>query len=123
VRLRTTCLVPIAAVTLAACGSSPSKTPAPAAKSPVHVTAGDTPCADLRTRAAAHDLARRLVDRVVAPDGQSQRHTIGIIGESLYATCKQPRLPGVANMDRYKPVKPVLAAIQRDFDEQEITGG
>jgi hypothetical protein len=79
-------------------------------------------CAALRSRAAAHGLARRLVDRVVAPEGQSERETIGIIGESLYATCRQPRLPGVPKMADYRPVKPVLAAVQRDFDEEEISG-
>jgi hypothetical protein len=81
------------------------------------------PCADLRTRTAAHRLARKLVDRVVAPEHQRERETIGIIGESLYATCRQPRLAGVKNMAAYRPVKPVLAAIQRDFDEDEINGG
>ena len=83
----------------------------------------ETPCSALKTRAATHALARKLVDRVVAPEHQGERETIGIIGESLYATCKQPQLPGVKNMKTYQPVKPVLAAIQRDFDEQEITGG
>jgi hypothetical protein len=79
-------------------------------------------CAALKSRAAAHALARKLVDRVVAPEGQAERETIGIIGESLYATCRQPRLPGVPRMADYRPVKPVLAAIQRDFDEEEISG-
>jgi len=67
-------------------------------------------------------LARKLVDRVVAPEHQSERETIGIIGESLYATCRQPRLPGAPRIGDYRPVKPVLAAIQRDFDEEEISG-
>jgi hypothetical protein len=80
-------------------------------------------CSDLATKAAAHRVARKLVDRVVAPDGQSERQTIGIIGESLYATCRQPRLPGVADVKAYRPVKAVLAAVQRDFDEEEIAGG
>lgn len=80
-------------------------------------------CAQLKSRPAAHALARQLVDRVVAPTGQSERETIGIIGESLYATCRQPRLPGVKRMSDYQPVKPVLAAVQRDFDEEEIAGG
>jgi hypothetical protein len=74
-------------------------------------------------RPEAHALARRLVDRVVSPTGQSERETIGIIGESLYATCKQPTLPGVKRAADYRPVKPVLAEIQRDFDEDEIVGG
>jgi len=80
------------------------------------------PCAELQTRQAAHRLARKLVDRVVAPDRQAERETIGIIGESLYATCRQPSMPGVADMARYRPVKSVLAAVQRDFDEEEIAG-
>jgi hypothetical protein len=79
-------------------------------------------CAALKSRAAAHAFAPKLVDRVVAPEGQAERETIGIIGESLYATCRQPRLPGVPRMADYRPVKPVLAAIQRDFDEEEISG-
>lgn len=83
----------------------------------------ETPCRALQTRAASHALARKLVDRVVAPEHQSERETIGIIGESLYATCRQPRLPGVRDIKAYRPVKPVLAAIQRDFDEEEINGG
>lgn len=81
------------------------------------------PCVQLKTRQAAHLLARKLVDRVVAPEGQPERQTIGIIGESLYATCRQPRLPGVDDVDDYRAVKPVLREIQRDFDQDEITGG
>jgi hypothetical protein len=106
---------------LAGCGGSepPSKqTHAVKAISP-----DQTPCRALETRAASHALARKLVDRVVAPEHQRERETIGIIGESLYATCKQPHLPGVKDMKAYRPVKPVLAAVQRDFDEEEITGG
>jgi hypothetical protein len=80
------------------------------------------PCAQLKTRRAAHGLAAKVVDRVVAPDGQSERRTIGIIGESLYATCRQPKLPGVKKAEDYKPVKPVLREIQRDFDTDEIAG-
>jgi hypothetical protein len=58
----------------------------------------------------------------VAPEDQPERETIGIIGESLYATCRQPRLAGIKNVEDYKPVKPVLAEIQRDFDQDEIAG-
>ena len=113
-------LLPLAAL-LAGCGTSePAAKPAQGARA---VQPDQTPCRALKTRAASHALARNLVDRVVAPDHQSERKTIGIIGESLYATCRQPRLPGVNNIDAYRPVKPVLAAIQRDFDEEEITGG
>jgi len=79
-------------------------------------------CARLKTRSATRELARQLVDRVVAPEAQSERETIRIIAESLYATCRQPRLPGVGDAGRYKPVKPVLAQVQRDFDEHEIAG-
>jgi hypothetical protein len=98
--------------------SNPAKLPAR------HVVAPDqTPCSVLRTRAASNRLAGKLVDRVVAPDHQSQRKTIGIIGESLWATCMQPTLPGVHDVATYRPVRAVLRAIQRDFDEQAITGG
>ena len=83
----------------------------------------DVTCRDLKTKAAAHALARKLVDRVVAPPDHTDHQTIGTIGESLYATCRQPHLPGVKDAGDYKPVEPVLAAIQRDFDEEEIAGG
>ena len=107
---------------LAACGASEKRVPQRAVK-PQRTRPEDARCSDLATRAAAHKVARKLVDRVVAPDGQAERETIGIIGESLYATCRQPRLPGVADVKAYQPVKPVLAAVQRDFDEEEIAGG
>ena len=106
---------------LAGCGGSESP---PKQAHPVRtVSPEQTPCRALKTRAASHALARKLVDRVVAPEQQRERETIGIIGESLYATCRQPHLPGVKDMKAYRPVKPVLAAVQRDFDEEEITGG
>ena len=85
--------------------------------------AEDTRCGTLGTKAATQRLARRLVDRVVAPDGQSERKTIGTISESLFATCRQPHLPGVKRAADYRPVRSVLAAIQRDFDEEAINGG
>jgi hypothetical protein len=79
-------------------------------------------CAQLRTRRAARQVARKLVDRVVAPEGQSERETIGGIGESLYVTCRQPRIPGVKDIDHYRPVEPVLREVQRDFDQEEVEG-
>ncbi|HEX6715136.1 MAG TPA: hypothetical protein VF066_17230 [Thermoleophilaceae bacterium] len=110
----------LTATAVGACGDEePAATHAVKARA---ARPGQMTCAALTSRAAAHRLARKLVDRVVAPEGQSERETIGIIGESLYATCRQPRLPGVARMADYRPVKPVLAAIQRDFDEEEIAG-
>ena len=123
-RLALAALTSAAAIAASGCGSQPAAEPQPAKPaSHAPVRPEDARCADLATKPAAHRLARKLVDRVVAPDGQSERQTIGIIGESLYATCRQPRLPGVSNMRNYRPVKSVLEAIQRDFDEQEITGG
>jgi hypothetical protein len=56
----------------------------------------------------------------VAPPDHSEREVRGTIANSLEATCSQPKLPGVSDPADYKPVKPVLAAIQRDFDEDEI---
>jgi hypothetical protein len=106
------------------CGGDPK--PAPATTAPARArpaSPDEVRCGELQTRASAHRLARKLVDRVVAPEHQRERETIGIIGESLYATCRQQRLPGVKKAADYRPVKPVLAAIQRDFDEEEITGG
>lgn len=82
----------------------------------------DVTCGQLRTGREARRLARQLVDRVVAPEGQSGRETIGIIGESLYVTCRQARIPGVDDVDHYRPVKPVLREVQRDFDQEEIEG-
>jgi hypothetical protein len=116
---RTALIVTIAA--LAGCANSTPKPPTAARQ---HSTNPDAAtCAELASRPAAHELARKLVDRVVAPEHQSERTTIGIIGESLYATCRQPRLPGVKSVKEYRPVKTVLAAVQRDFDEDEISGG
>lgn len=46
----------------------------------------------------------------------------GTIANSLKATCSQPKLPGVADPANYKPVKPVLRGIQRDFDAEEMNG-
>ena len=110
----------MAALTLVGCGANQ---PAKPAKAPTRPRPDDVRCADLKTKAAANGLARKLVDRVVAPPDHSERQTIGTIAASLYATCRQPHLPGVRNAVDYKPVKPVLAAIQRDFDEDEIAGG
>ena len=122
-RTRPLTAIATALLLVAGCGTGEKSTrPEPRAK-PRTVKPDDVPCAELRTRTATHRLARKLVDRVVAPEHQKERETIGIIGESLYATCRQPRLPGVKNMAAYRPVKPVLAAIQRDFDEEEISGG
>jgi hypothetical protein len=58
--------------------------------------------------------------RLVAPPDHSERAVRGTIANSLKATCSQPKLPGVADPDNYKHVKPVLMAIQRDFDEDEM---
>jgi hypothetical protein len=118
--VRCACL--LAAVALSGCGGGPDRETA-APKKPRVVAPDQATCAQLSTRTAAHKLARKLVDRVVAPEDESERETIGIIGESLYATCRQPRLPGVKSVKAYHPVKPVLAAVQRDFDEHEINGG
>lgn len=108
-------------ITVASVGCGGGEPPAKHALKAYPAGPEQVTCAALKSRAAAHRLARRLVDRVVAPEGQTERETIGIIGESLYATCRQPRLPGVATAAGYRPVKPVLAAIQRDFDEEEIS--
>src|SRR5690349_14163570 len=94
---------------VAGCGTNEKPVRPEAHAKPRSVKPDDVSCANLRTRPAAHRLARKLVDRVVAPEHQRERETIGIIGESLYATCRQPHLPGVTNMAAYRPVKPVLA--------------
>lgn len=58
--------------------------------------------------------------RLVAPPDHSEHAVRGTIANSLKATCSQPKLPGVADPGDYRPVKPVLKAIQRDFDEDEM---
>jgi hypothetical protein len=109
---------------LTACGQTKRVQPdRPQPTTHYAVPADKTPCRALRTRAASHRLARKLVDRVVAPVHQPERQTIGVIGESLFATCKQPKLPGVPDVAKYRPVLPVLKAVQRDFDEEAINGG
>jgi predicted small lipoprotein YifL len=114
----------VLALSLSGCGQAKKPLAHPANPSARHVLAPDqTSCSALRTRAASDRLAGKLVDRAVAPYHQSQRQTIGIIGESLWATCRQPTLPGVRDVATYRPVRAVLKAIQRDFDEQAITGG
>ena len=117
-------LIVVVAACAAGCGDDAKPVPSTATKAHARPRPpDDARCADLRTRASAHRLARKLVDRVVAPPDHSERETIGTIGESLYATCRQPRLPGVKDVGAYRPVKPVLRAVQRDFDEEEIAGG
>jgi hypothetical protein len=45
---------------------------------------------------------------------------VGVFAESLHATCRQPKLPGVADPLDYRPVGPVIREVQREFDEDEI---
>jgi hypothetical protein len=122
---RSACALVVVAAAIAGCGGSGGDaSTTSAAKAPQRTQKpAETPCAQLRTKAAARRVAVKLVDRVVAPDGQPERQTIGIIAESLWATCRQPRLPGVEDVAKYRPVRPVLNAIQRDFDEEAISGG
>jgi hypothetical protein len=80
-------------------------------------------CGELLTKAAAYRLADKLTVRLVAPPDHSARDVQNAIAGSLYSTCGQPKLPGVADPADYRPVKPVLAGIQRDFDEEELSGG
>ena len=73
-------------------------------------------CRDIRTKAQAMRIARQVDHRVVAPDGQSRRETLDVIGGSLYATCRNPALRD------YRPIGPVLREVQAHFDEEAIEG-
>ena len=61
-------------------------------------------------------IARRVDHRVVAPDGQSRRETLDVIGGSLYATCRNPALRDS------KPIGPVLREVQAHFDQESLEG-
>lgn len=115
------CAVALALLTLLGCGSGSERASAPQTRATPHAPA-QTTCAELATRSAARRLARRLVDDVVAPEGQSRRETADVIAGSLHATCSQPELPGVDDPADYRPVRPVLEAVQQHFDEEEISG-
>ena len=100
------------AVLLACCGGDDDTPERPRAK-----RASDPTCAELRDTARLRRLARRLVVRVVAPDGQSEAETADLIAGSLRATCRQ------AGRARHRPVEPVLRAVQRHLDEEAVFGG
>ena len=91
------------------CGEEPRPAPKPRAKRAEELT-----CADLRDRSRLRRVCRELVVRVVAPEGQREAETADTIAGSLRATCSQP---GRAD---YRPVRPVLRAVQKHFDEEEI---
>ena len=107
---------------LAACGTGTATTSSSTkAKKPPRPV--DTTCRELRTRAAAHRLALKIDYLLIAPEHESRRQVVGTLTNSLFATCRQAKLPGVANPLDYKPVKPILAQIQTDYDEEEVAGG
>ena len=96
----------VLAAFLPACGS---EDPAPERPARAGVT-----CAEIRTKAQAMAVARRVDHRVVAPDGQPRRETLDAIAGSLYATCRQPGW-----RDR-RPVPGVLRAVQQHFDQDAL---
>ena len=91
---------------VAGCGDG-DQPAAPTEDNPPGVT-----CRDIRTKAQAMRIARRVDHRVVAPDGQPRRETLDVIGGSLYATCRNPALRD------YRPVAPVLREVQQHFDAE-----
>ena len=109
----------LAAAALAGCGGGDGKA-APAAKPKHPKTVDATTCRDLRAPEALRRISDELTVRLVAPPDHSEREVRGTIANSLKATCSQPELPGVSDPADYKPVKPVLRGIQRDFDEEEM---
>ena len=118
-RVLGSCLVVTAMSVLGACDGSdtqPAAAPAPKPKRPLT----ETPCRDLRTRAAARRLALELDYLLIAPEREPRRSVVATLANSLYETCRQPRLPGVDDPRDYRPVRPVIAQIQRDYDEEEI---
>ena len=82
----------------------------------------DTTCRALQTKAEARALATRIDHLLVAPDGQARATTLRTLSDSLHATCRQPTLPGVADPLDYRPVRPVVRQLQREFDEHALDG-
>ncbi len=109
----------IAALSLSVpgCGGEdePRRPARTAAEGPDSVT-----CGELRSGEARRRLAERVVDSLVAPEGQARGATAGMVVDSLELTCSQPELPGVGDPRAYRPVPGVLKALQAEFDEEEI---
>lgn len=107
----------VLSVSAGGCGDEeePSRRAASADEGPRAITCGELPDATARRR-----VALRVVDTLVAPDGQSRRTTAAKIVRSLRVTCAQPDLPGVRDPGDYRPVRPVLKALQAEFDGEEI---
>jgi hypothetical protein len=104
-------------ISVLGCGGEddPQRPPRTAAKSPDAAT-----CGDLRRDGARRRVAERVVDRLVAPEGQSRRTTVRMVIDALRLTCSQPDLPGAGHPRDYRPVPPVLKALQTELDEEEI---
>jgi hypothetical protein len=99
------------------CGGEddPQRPPRAAAKSPDAAT-----CGELRSDEARRRVAERVADRLVAPEGQSRQVTVRMVINALRLTCSQPQLPGAGKARDYRPVPPVLKALQAELDEEEI---
>jgi hypothetical protein len=72
--------------------------------------------------AAAERVADKLSYLLIAPPDHSQREVSGTLAQSLFHTCRQPKIPGVADPLDYKPAKPLITQIQADFDEEMASG-
>ncbi len=101
----------LAALAVGGCGGDEQR-PAPDRRSASELT-----CAELRDTARLKRVARRLVVRVVAPDGHSEAETADLIAGSLRGTCAQPGRP-----DR-RPVAGVLRAVQAHLDQEAAFEG
>ena len=111
---RRACLF-VAAVLVVGCGGEDS----PRKSAPDQDRANAITCADLPDRAAASRVAARLVDRIAAYE-ESRQEVRATIARSLLDTCRQPKLPGVEDPADYRPVEPVLDAVQAHLDEEAL---
>ena len=107
---------------LVGCGDTERRTESPAKAKPHAARPIDTPCRAIQTRAAARRLALKVDYLLIAPEHESRRQVVGTLAGSLYATCRQPTLPGVSDPLDYRPLRSVLAQLQTEYDEEEISG-
>ena len=115
-------LTVVALLILGACGNTDQRSESVAKPKPHAVRPIDTRCRAIQTRAAARRLALKVDYLLIAPEHESRRQILGTLAGSLYATCRQPTLPGVSDPLEYRPVRSVIAQMQTEYDEEEISG-